>query len=99
MLRRTIVAAVLAIALIPSARAAGDATVCTPETAAAGVASAARDGSAETLFTRPEAGVPANKRTSRGLYATATDAYEMVREDAAHVLFIDVRTRGEMQLI
>ena len=99
MLRRTICAAALAVALIPSALAAGDAVVCTPETAGAEAAAAARDASVETLFTRPEAGVPANKRTSRGLYVTATDAYEMVRGDAAHVLFIDVRTRGELQFI
>jgi rhodanese-related sulfurtransferase len=99
MLLRTICAAALVIALVPSALAEGDAAGCTPDTAGAGAAAAARDASAETLFTRPEAGVPANKRTSRGLYATATDAYEMVREDAAHILFIDVRTRGELQFI
>ena len=55
--------------------------------------------SAEPLFTRAEAAVPEQKRTQRGLYLTATDAYEMVRETPAKVLFIDVRTRGELQFI
>jgi rhodanese-related sulfurtransferase len=55
--------------------------------------------SGEPLFTRPEAAVPQPKRTQRGLYLTATDAYEMVREVPAKVLFIDVRTRGELQFI
>ena len=43
--------------------------------------------------------MPANKRTTCGLYLTAVDAYEMVNEDPAKVLFIDVRTRGELQFI
>lgn len=53
----------------------------------------------ETLFTRPEAGVDTQKRTLRGLYLTATDAYEMVTENPSRILFIDVRTHGELQFI
>lgn len=55
--------------------------------------------SAPPPFTRAEASVAEPKRTQRGLYLTATDAYEMVRETPAEVLFIDVRTRGELQFI
>jgi rhodanese-related sulfurtransferase len=71
----------------PAAGPAGDAPL------------AAREAPPEGPFTRPEATVPANKRTARGLYVTATDAYGMVVEDPARILFIDVRTRGELQFI
>jgi rhodanese-related sulfurtransferase len=43
--------------------------------------------------------VPPAKRTARGLYLTARDAYDMVSEAPDKVLFIDVRTRGELQFI
>ena len=43
--------------------------------------------------------MPEGKRTACGLYLTALDAYQMVSEDPAKVLFIDVRTRGELQFI
>ncbi len=43
--------------------------------------------------------VPATKRTARGLYVAATDAYEMVSGNPMSILFIDVRTRGEVQFI
>jgi len=99
MLDRTMWVAVLGLAIASGALAAGDATVCIDETAGATAAGPARAALAESPFTRPEATVPANKRTTAGLYATATDVYEMVSEDPAKVLFIDVRTRGELQFI
>ena len=99
MLRRLILAALLAAAASSPVFAAGDASVCTAEGPDATAAAAAREAPADALFTRPESTVPANKRTVRGLYLTATDAYEMLGEDAARVLFIDVRTRGELQFI
>lgn len=96
MLHRTLIAVLLSVATIPIAHAAGEALVCPAE--GAPVATAARDPVGD-LFTRPEASVPAAKRTMRGLYLTAQDAYEMVSEAPAKVLFIDVRTRGELQFI
>jgi rhodanese-related sulfurtransferase len=86
----------LTVAAIPVAQAAGDAVGCPVDPAA--VAAAARDGP-DDLFTRPEAGVPAAKRTSCGLYATAQDAYDMVKEAPDKVLFVDVRTPAELQFI
>jgi rhodanese-related sulfurtransferase len=98
MFRRMILAAMLAAVVVPFALAAGDASVCTAEGPDA-TAAPARDMPADSLFTRPESTIPANKRTARGLYLTATDAYEMLGEEAAQVLFVDVRTRGELQFI
>ena len=43
--------------------------------------------------------MPVAKRTTQGLYLTAQDAFEMVSEAPDKVLFIDVRTRGELQFI
>ena len=90
----------LAVALLsaasPLAHAAGEAVACPVDEAA--VAAIARDTSAE-LFTRPESTVPPAKRTARGLYLTAQDAFDMVTEAPDKVLFIDVRTRGELQFI
>ena len=96
MLRRTLVTALLLVAAMPIARAAGDARTCPVDDAA--VAAVARDASGG-LFTRPESTVPTAKRTTRGLYLTAQDAYDMVSEAPDKVLFIDVRTRGEPQFI
>ena len=96
MLCRTLIAAVLFVVAIPSAQSAGEAIACPADSAA--VAAVAGDNSDE-LFTRPEAGVPAAKRTARRLYLTAQDAYDMVSEAPDNVLFIDVRTRGELQFI
>lgn len=63
--------------------------------AVAAAAAAVPDGT----FTRPEAGVPAAKRTTCGLYATAQDAYDMISEAPEKILFIDVRTPAELQFI
>src|SRR5512141_458565 len=79
--------------------AAEDALACPSDDAETTVTMAPRDAGNESLFSRPEETVPANKRTSRGLYLTAQDAYDLLQEDAATVLFIDVRTRGELQFI
>lgn len=98
MIRQAIAGALFALIVVPTAHGAGDASVCTPEHAASGAAAEVRV-AADGAFSRPEASVPAAKRTARGLYATATDVYEMVREDPARVLFVDVRTRGELQFI
>jgi rhodanese-related sulfurtransferase len=40
--------------------------------------------------------IPPNKRTKAGLYLSAYDAGPMLAEHAAKVLFVDVRTRGEL---
>jgi len=84
------------VATMPGAQAAGEAALCVADNAA--ITSAARSAAGE-LFTRPESSVPAAKRTTRGLYVTARDAYEMVSVTPDKVLFIDVRTRGELQFI
>jgi rhodanese-related sulfurtransferase len=92
-----LVAALAAGAACTALRAADTATCPAPpaDAAAAGI----EQPSMQPLFTRAEATVPEPKRTQRGLYLTASDAYEMVRETPARVLFIDVRTRGELQFI
>jgi rhodanese-related sulfurtransferase len=93
---RMLVVAAFVVAALPGAQAAGEAALCVADDAA--VASAARS-AAEELFTRPESSVPAAKRTTRGLYVTAQDAHDMVSATPDKVLFIDVRTRGELQFI
>ncbi len=93
---RALLAAALLAAAIPIAHAAGDFVSCPVDEAAA--AAIARGTSTE-FFTRPESTVPPAKRTARGLYLTAQDAYDMVSEAPDKVLFIDVRTRGELQFI
>jgi rhodanese-related sulfurtransferase len=99
MFRRTIFAVFLAIVPMPAALAAGVAATCTPEPAEAGAGASARVMAPDAPYTRPEADVPATKRTTRGLYLTAQDAFDMVNDDPAAVLFIDVRTRAELQFI
>ena len=99
MIGRALLFAVIAAVSAPFAHAAGDVLVCPAEGGEGAGAGAAREASPGAPFTRPEETVPANKRTACGLYLTAVDAYEMVSEDPAKVLFIDVRTRGELQFI
>lgn len=96
MFRQTLIAVVLFVVAIPSAQGAGDAFACPADSAA--VAAVAGD-NADEHFTRPESGVPVAKRTTRRLYLTAQDAFDMVSEAPDKVLFIDVRTRGELQFI
>lgn len=93
---RALIAAALIVAAIPNAQSAGEALSCPVEDVA--VTAVARDTSGD-LFTRPESSVPAAKRTTRGLYLTAQDAYDMISEAPDKILFIDVRTRGELQFI
>jgi rhodanese-related sulfurtransferase len=45
------------------------------------------------------ASVPEIKRTALGLYLTAKEAYDMVRSAPASVLFVDVRSIGEVQFL
>ncbi len=40
--------------------------------------------------------VPKNKQTQAGLYLNAKEAYEIFKKDASNILFLDVRTRGEV---
>jgi rhodanese-related sulfurtransferase len=80
------------------AQAVGDLSGCPAPANDAASATGARDSAADK-FTRPEDSVPANKRSACGLYLTATDAFAMVSEDPSKVLFIDVRTPGELQFI
>lgn len=46
-----------------------------------------------------DADVPDIKRTRLGLYLTPQMAADVIRRDPAKVLFVDVRTRGEMQFV
>jgi rhodanese-related sulfurtransferase len=86
-----------AVASLPSvARAEGDVLSCPPNQSVP--TAAAREPSGD-LFTRPESTVPPGKRTKRGLYVTAQDAHDMMALDPSRVLFIDVRTQGELQFI
>jgi rhodanese-related sulfurtransferase len=96
MLRRMLIAVALAVAAMPIANAAGDAPGCPADEAV--VAGLAREASTD-LFTRPESTVPPAKRTTRGLYLTAQDAYDMLAEAPDKALFVDVRTRSELQFI
>lgn len=91
-----LLAVALLIAAIPIAEAAGEAAGCPAEVEAV---AAVAGGASDEIFTRPESGVPVAKRTTCGLYATAQDAYDMVKEAPDKVLFIDVRTRAELQFI
>jgi rhodanese-related sulfurtransferase len=93
---RMLLAVALLIAAIPIAEAAGEAAGCPAEVEAV---AAVAGGASDELFTRPESGVPVAKRTTCGLYATAQDAYDMMKEAPDKVLFIDVRTRAELQFI
>jgi hypothetical protein len=43
-----------------------------------------------------EKNVPEKKRTKAGLYLNAGDAYKVLEQGAKKILFIDVRTRGEI---
>lgn len=43
--------------------------------------------------------VPKDKQTKLGKYLAAKDAYAMVTAERAKVLFVDVRTRGEVQFV
>ena len=45
------------------------------------------------------ASVPEIKRSKLQLYLTPQDAYEIMRKDAAHTLFLDVRTRAEAMYV
>ena len=93
---RMLFALALLVAAISVANAAGEVVGCPADSAA--MEAVARNAS-DDVFTRPESGVPVAKRTACGLYATAQDAYDMVKEAPDKVLFIDVRTRGELQFV
>ncbi len=45
------------------------------------------------------ASVPEIKRSKLQLYLTPQEAYEIMRKDAAHTLFLDVRTRAEAMYV
>ena len=97
--RRIFAAALAAASLFAPVRAADAPAGCVPEAAPVQADGQPRVSDAQAPYTRPEADVPPNKRTLAGLYLTSRDAYDMVREDPAAVVFIDVRTRGELQFI
>ncbi len=98
MLRRVVVIAIVAF-VVPRAVAAGEALSCPAGPGDASGGSPVAETRLPTPFSRPEATVPPAKRTARGLYLTAVDAFDMVSEDPGSVLFLDVRTRGELQFI
>ena len=43
--------------------------------------------------------VPKEKQTKLGLYLTPAKALEVVKTERAKTLFVDVRTRGEVQFV
>ena len=43
--------------------------------------------------------VPKEKQTKLGKYLTAKEAYEVVQAEPGRVLFVDIRTRGELQFV
>lgn len=99
-MKRVLIAALsLAWLAASGAYASDDALTCPVGSANATTDAGTRESGTETLFTRPEASVPENKRTNRGLYVTAQDAYDMLQEGAPRMLFVDVRTRAELQFI
>lgn len=46
-----------------------------------------------------DASVPESKRTTLGLYLTAEEAHDLVRAAPASVLFVDIRSIGEVQFL
>jgi len=94
--RPVLLAIFLTVAATRVVYAAGEAAGCPADSEAVAAAAAVV---ADGAFTRPEAGVPAAKRTTCGLYATAQDVYDMVKDAPDKVLFIDVRTPAELQFI
>ena len=48
------------------------------------------------VFALDAAQVPTSKRTKPGLYLDAKEAYEMKQQQGDKVLFVDIRTRGEI---
>lgn len=45
------------------------------------------------------ASLPKAKQTTLGLYLTPKEAYEMITKDPAHILFVDIRTRAEVNFL
>jgi rhodanese-related sulfurtransferase len=43
--------------------------------------------------------LPKGKTTELGLYLTAIEAYEFIKKEGNHLLFIDVRTQAEMAFV
>lgn len=43
--------------------------------------------------------LPEAKQSKNGLYLSAPEAYKLKTEGGAHVLFLDIRTRGEFQFL
>lgn len=52
-----------------------------------------------TAFAAHALDVPKEKQTKLGKYLTPKEAYEIVNAERAKTLFIDVRTRGELQFV
>jgi rhodanese-related sulfurtransferase len=50
-------------------------------------------------FADTPAALPEGKRTHLQLYMTPREAYDAIREDPAHTLFLDVRTRAEAMYV
>jgi len=43
--------------------------------------------------------IPKKKQTPQGNYLNAKQAYKMIKSDTKHILFIDVRTRPEVEFV
>lgn len=89
----------LAVAVQVAAASAHAESACTPDVPAAAAASAYLPASVPFAMPRSEvdpSALPANKRTRSGLYLTAAEAGILLDAIGDRVLFIDVRTRGEL---
>lgn len=54
---------------------------------------------AQSALAMDPASVPEGKRTSQGLYMTAVEAHARMTESRAQTLFIDIRSRAEVQFV
>jgi rhodanese-related sulfurtransferase len=66
---------------------------------AALVASATLVLQAAPVFAGDTTNLPVDKQTKAGLYMTAVEAYEQVQKNGARTLFVDVRTKSEVEFL
>jgi rhodanese-related sulfurtransferase len=51
------------------------------------------------VFAADAANLPKKKTTTQGLYVTSTEAYALLQKEADKALFVDVRTRAEVNFL
>ena len=52
-----------------------------------------------SVFAADTAKLPKKKTTTQGLYLTSTEAFDLVQKEADKTLFVDVRTRAEVNFL